>query len=42
MTAAQEFTGVFRTEHRRGRGLLPELAEAFGYAGKLPAAHDGA
>lgn len=42
MTAAQEFTGVFRTEHSHGRDLPPELAEAFGYAGTLPTAHNGA
>ncbi len=42
MTAVQELTEVFRTEHRHRRDLLPELAEAFGYVGKPPAGHDGA
>ncbi len=42
VTAVQEFTEVFRIEHRHSRDLLPELAEAFGYVGKPPTGHDGA
>ncbi len=30
VTAVQEFTEVFRTEHRQVRDELPELAGAFG------------
>ena len=30
VTAVQEFTEVFRTQHRQVRDLLPGLAEAFG------------
>jgi hypothetical protein len=29
-TLVQEFTGVFRMEHRHVRGPLPDLVEAFG------------